>query len=146
MSASPRERVERIDPEPVALRASLRLLTERLAGLSEIRAAFFHGSAERGEPFRDLDIAVLVDRERISAGDDLRYGAGLSDELSRASGYPVDVKVVNDAPPAFRDRVSRGSVLTCRSSAEVVRFKERAWDDWFDFRPVAMAYLRDMAG
>lgn len=122
------------------------MLTGALDAREEVLAAFFHGSAEQGRPFRDLDVAVLVDREVVPAGDDLRYSAALADALSRAVAFPVDVRVANDAPPAFRDRVTRGTLLTCRSDAALVRFKERAWDEWLDFRPLALAYLRTMAG
>jgi hypothetical protein len=141
----PQQQLERLFPsDPERIEAATRILEERLSAHEEVLAAFFHGSAEQRRPFRDLDVAVLLDRRRAPLREDLRYSAVLADQLSRAVALPVDVRVVNGAPPAFRDRVTRGSILTCRSPADLVRFKEKAWDDWFDFRPVAFAHLREM--
>lgn len=142
---SPPDPPPRFTPEAEELEEGLDRIRSALEKRREVLVAFFHGSGAEGEPFHDLDVAVVVDRSEAPEAEDLRYSLHLADDLSQVAGYPVDVQVVNDAPPAFRDRVSRGRVLSCRSRDALVRFRERAWDEWFDFRPVARAYLREMA-
>lgn len=135
----------RFSPPAHELDDSVDRMRSVLESRDELLVAFFHGSAAEGRPFRDLDLALLVDRSKVPPSADLDCSLSLADRLSRAAGYPVDVRVVNDAPSAFRYRVSRGRILLCRSRDALVRFRERAWDEWLDFRPVARAYLRETA-
>ena len=69
----------------------------------------------------------------------------LADELERATGYPVDVRVINDAPLPYRYNVSRGHKLVARDEESYYTFLERTRSAWWDFEPVALAYLREMA-
>jgi hypothetical protein len=59
--------------------------------------------------------------------------------------FPVDVRALNDAPLPFRYNVSRGIPLVVRDWEAWFAFRERTWDEYLDFQPVAMGYLREMA-
>jgi predicted nucleotidyltransferase len=110
----------------------------------EILFALLYGSAVEGGHFRDLDIGLFVDRAHVPVTDDLDYAFGLADELENTVPYPVDVRVINDAPLPFRYNVSRGIVLVVNDGEALAHFLERTWDEFFDFRPVAMQYLKEM--
>jgi hypothetical protein len=120
-------------------------LIQRLSGRSEIRFAVLYGSAAEGRPFRDLDVGIFVDRAIVSPTADLDYAFELADELENAVLYSVDVRVINDAPLGFRYNVSRGIALIVNDREALARFLERTWDEYLDFQPVAMQYLKELA-
>jgi len=119
-------------------------LAARLSDHPEIRFAILYGSATEGANFHDLDVAVFVDRIAIATRDDLDYSFVLADELEAVVSFPVDVRVINDAPLPFRFNVSRGTPLVVRDPQAFFAFLERTWDEYLDFQPVAMQYLREM--
>ena len=119
-------------------------LVSRLKGRPEILFAILYGSAAEGGPFRDLDIALYVDRTLIPAAADLDHAFDLAEELERVVPYPVDVRVINDAPLPFRYNVSRGTALVVNDEERFFHFLERTWDDYLDFEPVAMQYLKEL--
>jgi predicted nucleotidyltransferase len=116
-----------------------------LSAQPEIRFAILYGSAAEGGAFRDLDIGVFMDRTQVSADADLDYAFAVADELSGLVPFPVDVRVINDAPLPFRYNVSRGIPLTGREEEDLYTFLERTWDECLDFKPILLEYLRDLA-
>lgn len=122
-----------------------RLLLEReLAARPEILFAILYGSAAEGSAFRDVDVAAYVDRGLVPGAQDLDYSADLAALLTQALSLPVDVHIVNDAPLPFRYNISRGIPLLIRDTEAYYSFRERAWDEYLDFEPVALLYLREM--
>jgi predicted nucleotidyltransferase len=107
--------------------------------------AMLYGSAAAGEPFHDLDIALYVDRVKAPASEDLTLAFALADQLEAVSPYPIDVHVINDAPLGFRYNVSKCLPLLINDEEAYFHFLERTWDDYLDFYPVAMQYIRDLA-
>jgi predicted nucleotidyltransferase len=120
-------------------------LVQQLAGYPEILFAVLYGSAVEGETFRDLDVGIMLDRAQVPANSDLNYAFSLGENLQRALRFPIDVRVLNDAPLPFRYNVSRGIPLVVHDAEAWFAFRERTWDEYLDFHPVAMAYLREMA-
>lgn len=110
----------------------------------EVVFALLYGSALERKDFADLDIGIYVDRQQVPGETDLDYAISLTDELSMLLGFPVDVRVINDAPLGFQYNVSRGQPLLVRDEEALARFRERTWDMWFDFEPVARLYLKEM--
>ena len=119
-------------------------LARCLAGRPEIRFALLYGSAAEGTSFRDLDIAVYVERKSVPPARDWAYAFALADDISSVVPYPVDVSVINDAPLPFRYNVSRGIPLVANDDDALGVFLERTWDEFLDFRPVAMRYLEEL--
>src|SRR3990170_4031006 len=99
------------DAEKRAVKDRLR---ERLAARPEVRFAYLHGSVLGADRFGDVDVAVSVDRESPSAPDPTTYELDLEAVLERGLGLPVDVRVVEEAPPSFRYAVTRGEELFVR--------------------------------
>jgi hypothetical protein len=120
-------------------------LVQYLAGRPEILFAVLYGSATEGEIFRDLDVGIMLDRAQVPASFDLEYAFSLGENLQQALRFPVDVRALNDAPLPFRYNVSRGIPLVVRDWRAWFAFRERTWDEYLDFQPVAMSYLREMA-
>ena len=110
----------------------------------EILFAILYGSAAEGFPFQDLDIGLFVDRASVPVSAELDYAFTLADELERVASCPVDVRVINDAPLPFRYNVSRGIPLLVNDKEVFARFLERTWDEFLDFQPVAMQYLKEL--
>jgi predicted nucleotidyltransferase len=90
-------------------------------------AAFAFGSRAEGRAHResDLDIAVLLDRERFPQARDrfarrLEIGSGLSRALGLAE---IDLVVLNDAPPTFARRIVLDGVqLVCTDTERTRAF------------------------
>ncbi len=120
-----------------------RKITHILQHRTEIRFAFLYGSAAEDRPFRDVDIALFVDRATVLPENDWDYACDVADELEKVVPYPVDVRVINHAPLSFRYQVSRGTPLFVRDRPALFCFLERTWDLFFDFQPTAMQYLKE---
>ncbi|MGB9871191.1 MAG: hypothetical protein ACPLYD_05985 [Anaerolineae bacterium] len=119
-------------------------MARELAGVSGLVAAVLYGSAAEGLPFRDLDIALIVDREVCPEERDWDLENGLADRLARLVPVPVDVHVVNDAPLALRYNVTRGRPFWVSDPERYADFLEQSWDLYFDFAPVSRRYLEEM--
>ncbi len=130
--------------------AQLKEWLERMAGALEgvpgLIAAVLYGSAAEGIPFRDLDIALVVDRAVHPAEKDWDLMNDVADLLSPLVPVPVDVRVVNDAPLALRYRVVFGRPLLVRDEETYEEFTARSWDLYLDFEPVSRRYLEEMTG
>lgn len=140
---SGRERDESSGPTAQEITAIRGALDRTLASYPEVQAAVLYGSAAERRPFRDLDIALILDRGASPRDRDIELAMAVEDELQQRSEHRVEVRVVNDAPLALRYSVTRGVPLVVRSSVALADFKERTWIEYFDFRPVALAYLRE---
>jgi len=64
-------------------------------------------------------------------------------ELQDKVKMPVDIRVLNDAPLAFRYHAIRGRLLMVRDLELLDEYRARIWDDYFDFVPFARQYLRE---
>lgn len=112
-----------------------------------IVAVWLFGSTARREagPGSDVDVAVLY-RETPPAT--LGHPSiRLAGELEKHLGQPVDVIVMNDAPPELVHHVMRDGllVLECDAGARV-RFEVRARNEYFDVLPFLRQYRRGVAG
>lgn len=74
---------------------------------TEIVLAIVFGSFLKDYPFRDIDIAIYV----VGNSDALDLKFELEEELEESVGYPIDVTVLNDAPPWFVKKVLREGLV-----------------------------------
>lgn len=119
----------------------------------EILWAYLHGSFLEGGPYRDVDIAVWVDptaacprmREAGASPKGWRwYEVDLATTLELRLHQPVDIRVLNDAPLAFRYHALKGQLLLVRDWEGLNEMRARTWDDYCDFLPFARQYLREV--
>ena len=121
-------------------------LEQCLRSCDEIVFAYLHGSFSTGGPFRDLDVAVYVGRPIRHGMSFRQYELDLSVELTQQTGVTVDVRILNDAPVAFRYHVLKGTLLLVKDRERLDDVRARTWDDYFDFAPFARRYLREAIG
>jgi predicted nucleotidyltransferase len=117
-----------------------------LEGCPEILLAMLHGSFALGGGYRDIDVAIWLGPALSSPGERFRYALDLSVRLHLGLGLPIDVRVLNDAPLAFRYHALQGRPLVTREDAFLDELRARTWDDYLDFQPFARQYLREALG
>jgi predicted nucleotidyltransferase len=113
------------------------LLQERLSEKPEIVFAYIHGSFEENISFRDIDIALYLDR--AAAFD---FESDLSDELTGFVGYEVEVRIMNKASINFQMAVlQKGRVLFSRDEDKRAAFiydVGKGYKEYAHFRNIFM--------
>lgn len=121
----------------------LRRIASALDAHKEIAVAYVFGSFNDSNAFSDIDIALLTGEKPT---DSLNYELDLEIELEYAVKYPVDVRVLNNAPLAFCQNVIRnGRVLLQRDGNLHADFMGRILKEYFDFAPFRRRYLEEVA-
>jgi len=102
-----------------------RQIRDVLSGLPLLRAAYLYGSLLTREDFRDIDIALLVDKEVVE-GNAPAYASRAADLIEAAIGYrfECDVRILNNEPAWFQyEVISRGTPLSIRDEDDRVDFE-----------------------
>ncbi|WP_456366803.1 type VII toxin-antitoxin system MntA family adenylyltransferase antitoxin [Thermococcus sp.] len=107
----------------------------------EIVFAYLHGSVLETEHFRDVDVAVYFDS---SVKDVLKAELSLAVELEEELGVEVDVRALNDAPPAFRYRAVEGKLLLDRNPELRFRFIEETVWEYLDYEPMERRMRKEL--
>lgn len=100
----------------------------------DLEFAWLHGSFLAGDSFHDIDIGV-----HLNGTGEVRFrrGLDLALRLDRATGYPVDVRVLNDAPATFLFHVFReGLLLVSRDDEKLADLMERTLWEYLDMTPL----------
>jgi len=120
-------------------------LRHLLARRDEVQFACLHGSfLEPQGGFRDIDIGVWVEPSRVDKKNALDYEWELDAWLERHIPHPIDLKVLNYAPLGFRYAASGGRLLYARDEVAWYDFRERTWEEYLDFAPLARQMLFDL--
>jgi predicted nucleotidyltransferase len=132
----------------------LETIKARLTEREEILFVYILGTFLNTDDFKDIDVAVYLDDEKIKTIDAFDYETELSLELenrvkpgdSFKRYVPIDVKVVNldCAPVSFRYSVSKGSLLFSRDEIAREEFLCRTWQEYFDFQYMTNTYLKEV--
>ena len=120
--------------EPAERDRVLRRLTAALEGEPDVEFAWLHGSFPSGGGFHDVDVGV-----HLNAAPDVRFrrGLDLAVRLDRDTGFPVDVRVLNDAPVPFLFHVFRaGRLLLSRNDELLADLMERTVREYLDMEPL----------
>lgn len=127
---------DRSRPPPGYNRGMLEGLRRVLAEDPRIAYALVFGSSARGAagPHSDVDVAVgLAPGLRLTA---LELGE-LASRLEAAAGKPVDLVLLEEAPPGLAYRVFRdGRPILERDRSALVARKARAILEYLDFQPI----------
>jgi predicted nucleotidyltransferase len=110
----------------------LERLERQSSAWPELKLAVLFGSQARGKarPRSDVDLGILLDP--YSA--ELRFQ--VEARLGRSAGRPVDVVLLDDAPPLLRFEIAReGKLLFQREDHLWTDFKTKAMVDWWDWAP-----------
>lgn len=112
-----------------------------LQGAEGVDAAYLFGSVARGEATEgsDVDVAVLLSKDPPPTLEGLRLD--LEGDLEQAVGKPVQLVVLNTAPPDLAHRVLRdGKLVLDRDPSARIRFEVRARNEFFDIEPILKLY------
>jgi predicted nucleotidyltransferase len=118
-------------------------LRRRLSEDKRIVFAYVHGSFLDGRDFKDIDIAIFLDKETAKNSDSVDMEISLSLELEKAISLPIDVKILNDAPLGFCYHATKGKLILSRDETIREEFLCRTWSAYFDFLPVSKIYLQE---
>jgi predicted nucleotidyltransferase len=123
--------------EEAAPRRLLDAIARALGPLDDVQAALLFGSRATGKARSDsdVDVAVLLTRERFAEGPDLRRLVGaLTQEIAADR---LDVVILNGAPPALAFQVLKyGVVAFERDTLSLHRFRVRTYGAHADYEPV----------
>jgi uncharacterized protein len=115
----------------------------RLAGAAQrilsrhpdVVAAYLYGSAARGEPAADLDVALLL-RDGGMGSRELEELTARLEAEGTPHGPPLDVRVLAGTSPRFRANVLRDGQLLFEADRRArLAFEARAMSEWLDFKP-----------
>lgn len=121
----------------------LKHIASVLNGHGEIIVAYVFGSFNNSVSFSDIDIAVLT-AEKMT--DSLNYELNLELELEDIVKYPIDFRVINNAPLSFCQNVIRhGRIILQRNLNLHADFMGRILKEHFDFAPFRRRYLEEVA-
>ena len=81
-------------------------LRDLLVSFEDIVFAYIYGSFARGEPVRDLDVALYTTEEK-----DFLFAADIAAMLRRETGFEVDIVVMNHTPVALQFAILRDGLL-----------------------------------
>ena len=111
----------------------------------EILFAYLHGSFVKKDAFRDIDVAIYLERMPASV---LEYELQMETDLMKAlRKYIVDVRVLNGAPLSFKYNVIKdGIVLLSKDDDKRADFEEKTIILYLDFLPYRKSYLRETLG
>jgi predicted nucleotidyltransferase len=119
-------------------------LRKFFAARPEVLAAYLFGSTASGRthPGSDIDIGLLIDRQRIRRSS-LQYRLRIMADLGSALGRSdVDVVLMDDAPPALAQNIiAKGILVSERSHSARVAFQVRALNFFMDTEPMRRQYL-----
>ena len=111
----------------------------------EILFAYLHGSFVKKDAFRDIDVAIYLERMPASV---LEYELQMETDLMKAlRKYIIDVRVLNGAPLSFKYNVIKdGIVLLSKDDDKRADFEEKTIVLYLDFLPYRKLYLRETLG
>jgi len=120
-------------------------LKRKLSSRSEIIFSYIHGSFLDNYPFRDIDIAIYVDQEKINSQQAFDYSFQLSLDLSKEKGFEIDIQIMNYAPLGFRHSVFKnGKLLFSKDENLRLNLIESASLEYIDFFELSLQYIHDI--
>jgi hypothetical protein len=109
--------------------------------------AFVFGSFAEDRPFHDVDVGVHIQSDRGDGAPVADHAvAALEERLAAATGFAVDLVVLNGRPATFLFHVYRGRVILARSEARLTSELEQTMRTYFDIAPVLHHATREAFG
>lgn len=112
----------------------------------EIIFCYIYGSFLENNHFRDIDIAIYVNQKRISSEQAFDYTFQLSLDLSKQTGFEIDIQMMNYAPLGFQHSVLKnGELLFSKDESLRLNLIENVSLEYMDFFELSMQYIHDIA-
>jgi predicted nucleotidyltransferase len=124
--------------------ACLTTAAQLLKGLPELIFAYAYGSFVASGPFRDLDIALFVEKDRLPERVHA-YEAQLEKALKRGlqASFPIEARVVNDAGIPFLFSVIQGRLLVDNDPAYRIERVSEIIARYLDIEPLLRHHARE---
>jgi len=108
----------------------------------EIFSVYIFGSFISKRHFSDIDIGIITD---MDLNKTLDFELKLENRLEKLIKYPVDVRILNQAPISFSQNVFRaGRVIIDKNPNMRADFEGRILKQYFDFSPFQQRYLQEV--
>jgi len=108
----------------------------------EIMTVYLFGSFNAAEAFSDIDLAILADSP---LDDPIFIEIDLETELEKIVKYPVDVRILNNAPLSFcREVIRFGTVIVDRRPNLRADFQGKILKQYSDFTLFRRRYLYEV--
>lgn len=118
-------------------------IIEALESEEDVGVAYLHGSFKQGR-FRDIDIAVILEPR---SADPAKIESRLERRLREETGFPIDLRRLNDAPLMFQyDVLAKGEILVSKDDATREDFQCRTLALYHDFSHHIRTYQREALG
>jgi len=117
-----------------------RLLASALGEERHVVFAYLHGSFLGDRPFHDIDVGVYLSTQPV---EHTRRVVELSDRLSRQTGYPVDVRALNEAPVPFVFHALQGELLVSHDDERLADVLESIGRRYLDIAPLLRRATRE---
>jgi len=115
-------------------------LAEALSAHPEVVFAYVHGSFVKEREFRDIDVAAYAP----GIQDPTSFESDASNDLSRRTGFPVEVRLIHGAPVAFQMAAIRdGLVLVSRSDEVRTEFIEKVGKRYREYAHFRNLFLQE---
>jgi len=109
----------------------------------EIITGYLFGSFITETSFADIDVAVVT---KTVPDNSLLFELELENRLEKIVRYPVDVRIINQAPLSFCQNVIRhGKAIVDREPNLRADFENRILKQYFDFSPYRKRYLQEVS-
>ena len=108
----------------------------------EVLLAYLFGSVaeDKQNKLSDLDIAVLVERDKLGKLDEQPFGyqvSAMTDLISLLKTNDVDLVILNYATPLLSHEVIKyGKVIFCRDEEMRIQFEVRTLQQYIDTKPL----------
>jgi len=106
--------------------------------------AFVYGSfndISDNLPFHDIDIGIYT--TGMDSKTAVYYSLELSHELSKSTGFPVEVRVINSAPIPFLFHVIQGKLIVNKDDDAVTGFMEYVMRRYLDMKPLLQTAAKE---
>ena len=108
----------------------------------EILTVYIFGSFISARYFSDIDIGIIA---AMDLSRPLEFELELENRLEKVIKYPVDVRILNQAPLSFAQNVFRsGRVIIDKNPNLRADFEGRILKQYFDFSPFQQRYLQEV--
>lgn len=123
--------------------AVIQVLADYFRDDSEVAAAYLFGSVATGRSTAASDVDVGILYRRTPPATLLGQPYDQQVELAQRIGRPVQIVVMNGAPPDLVHRILRDGVLVQEADPSTrVAFEVRARNAYFDLLPILREYRR----
>jgi uncharacterized protein len=116
-------------------------LATALARDPNIAFAYLYGSFQSTDSFHDVDIGIYL--TRCQSGQDTTYALALTQRLADFISFPIDVRILNDAPVSFLYHVLRGHPIQIQDEELLTNLMEQVVRQYLDMAPLLRQSTRE---